>query len=177
MLIIASSIGSASSSRPASGADSTGLPAIVMSARTCPSPGVAISSARHDSGAWPSTSGAPRTRVCHRPVLSGPRRRAVDEIVAIAGRGNSAPPSMPKCPVRMLTTSTNHDASVPNSWLHRPMRPYTTARRCAGQLAGQRADPLGVDAAPVGDGLGREVARRDEHLVDALHATLERDRG
>ena len=122
-LIIASSIGSAASSRPASGADSTGLPAIVISARTRPSPGVSISSARHDSGAWPSTSGALRTRVCHRPVFTGPRRRAVCEIVAMAGVGNIAPPSTSRCPVSTFTTSTAHEASVPNSWLHSPMRP------------------------------------------------------
>jgi hypothetical protein len=31
-------------------------------------------------------------------------------------------------PVSTLTTSTSHDASVPNSWLHVPMRPYTAER-------------------------------------------------
>jgi hypothetical protein len=43
------------------GVDSTGFPATVISALICPSPGVAISSARHDTGTWPSTSFAPRT--------------------------------------------------------------------------------------------------------------------
>ena len=62
-----SSPGSAASRRAASGADSTGLPAMVMSALIWPSPGVAISSARQESGNCPSTSGAPRTRLSQRP--------------------------------------------------------------------------------------------------------------
>jgi hypothetical protein len=123
MLIMASSSGSAAPSRPASGAESAGFPAMVMSALICPSPGVSISSARHDSGAWPMTSGAPRTRVRQRPVVTGPRRRAVEDKAAMAGRGKRSPPSVSKCPVSTFTTETSHVASVPNSWLHSPMRP------------------------------------------------------
>ena len=51
----------------ASGAEIAGLPAIVISPLSWPPPGVAISSARHDTGTWPSTSGAPRTRLRQRP--------------------------------------------------------------------------------------------------------------
>ena len=56
-------------SQPAarSACDSTGLPAIVTSARIWPSPGVSISSARHATGSSPKTSGSPRTRLCQRP--------------------------------------------------------------------------------------------------------------
>ena len=49
--IIASSIGNTSSSLSPPGVDNTGLPATVISALSCPSPGVAISSAMHDTGA------------------------------------------------------------------------------------------------------------------------------
>jgi hypothetical protein len=43
--------------RPPFGFERAGLPAIVMSARICPSPGVSISSARHATGSSPNTSG------------------------------------------------------------------------------------------------------------------------
>ena len=158
-LIIASSIGSAASSRPASGADSAGFPAMTISPRTRPSPGVAISSARHEIGAWPSTSGALRTLVCQRPVRTGPRRRAVCAIVAIAGVGNIAPPATSRWPVSTLTTSTAQEARVPNSWLHKPIRPYTTARSVCGEFARQAPDALGRHAAGVGHGLGAERGR------------------
>ena len=106
--------------------DSTGLPATVNRARIWPSPGVAISSARHDTGTWPSTSGAPRTRVVHRPKLGAPPSspgmgRSVTG--QAAGRANMAPPGTSKWRVRMFTTSTIQLASVPNSWLQVPMRP------------------------------------------------------
>jgi Beta-ketoacyl synthase, N-terminal domain/Beta-ketoacyl synthase, C-terminal domain len=43
--------------------------------------------------------------------------------VQTAGRGNIAAPGVSKWPVRMLTTSTSQLARLPNSWLHRPIRP------------------------------------------------------
>ncbi len=72
-LIMQSSPSRAASRRSPPGVDRTGLPATVNSARICPSPGVAISSARHDTGTCPSTSGAPRTRLC--PAAEVRRRR------------------------------------------------------------------------------------------------------
>jgi hypothetical protein len=41
----------------------------------------------------------------------------------VAGRLNIIPPSTSRLPVRMLTTSTSQDASVPNSWVQVPIRP------------------------------------------------------
>ncbi len=112
-----SSAGSAASSLAESGAESTGLPAIVISALIWPSPGVAISSARHEIGTWPSTSGAPRTRLRQRPnskpfANSGGVRFASDHAI---GFENIEPPSRSRLPVSTLITSTSHDASVPNS--------------------------------------------------------------
>src|SRR3954465_3386156 len=58
---------SASGSRSPPGVDSTGLPATVTRARTCPSPGVTISSTSVVAGSSPRTSGSPRTRLGQRP--------------------------------------------------------------------------------------------------------------
>ncbi len=84
-----------------------------------------------ETGTWPSTSGAPRTRLCQRPnqtpsLLPGwPGSTGVGRMprVQFTGLGNISPPGTSKLPVRMLTTSTSQLASVPNSWLHKPMRP------------------------------------------------------
>ena len=120
-----SSSGRASSSWAESGALITGLPAMVMRALSWPSPGVAISSARHEHGTWPSTSGAPRTRLVQRPNSGSPMTLVSPFQVrgSVTGLPNIIPPSTSKWPVRMFTTSTSQEARVPNSWLHRPMRP------------------------------------------------------
>ena len=39
------------------------------------------------------------------------------------GLENIEPPARSRLPVTMLSTSTSHEARVPNSWLHVPMRP------------------------------------------------------
>ena len=120
-----SSIGRASSSWAESGALMTGLAAMVMRPCSWPSPGVAISSARHEHGTWPSTSGAPRTRLVQRPNSGSPITlvSAFQTSGSAIGLPNIIPPSTSKWPVRMLTTSTSQEARVPNSWLQRPMRP------------------------------------------------------
>ncbi len=120
-----SSSGSAASRRAASGADSTGLPAMVMSALIWPSPGVAISSARQETGNWPSTSGAPRTRLRQRPnskpsANSGGVSEVSDQAMGFA---NIEPPSRSRFPVSTFSTSTSQEARVPNSWVQVPMRP------------------------------------------------------
>ena len=53
--------------RRCSGVETTGLPAIVTSARTRPSPGVSISSASAATGSSPNDLGRPLTRLCQRP--------------------------------------------------------------------------------------------------------------
>ena len=58
-----SSESNASPSRLPSGVDSTGLPAIVSTARIWPSPGVSISSRNVETGSSPAYSGMPRTRL------------------------------------------------------------------------------------------------------------------
>ncbi len=125
MLIMQSSCSRAGSRRPAPGALMTGLPAMVKSIRIWPSPGVPISSAMNAAGTWPSTSGTPETRDDHLPKARGPSL-AVDAIHAIGhatGLPHISPPGRSNFPTTMLTTSTSHDASVPNSWLQSPMRP------------------------------------------------------
>ena len=49
--------------------------------------------------------------------------RAASSTPHAIGLPNISPPGRSKLPVRMFTTSTSHDVSVPNSWLHVPMRP------------------------------------------------------
>ena len=132
-----SSWGRAASSRPESGAEITGLPQITTRALIWPSPGVSISSARHDSGTWPITSGAPRTRLVQRPISTGSSRgrRAIDQATGLA---HISPPSRSRLPVRAQITSGSHEARVPNSWLQVPMRAYHTALSAA---ANRRARP------------------------------------
>ena len=55
-----SSASTAVSSAAASGVETSGLPAIVTSARTWPSPGVAISSVRQATGSSPNDLGRAR---------------------------------------------------------------------------------------------------------------------
>ena len=72
----------AASRRAEFGVDTTGFPATVISARTWPSPGVSISSARPATGSSPNDSGSPRTRLCQRPMLAPrPRPPAPDEFL------------------------------------------------------------------------------------------------
>ena len=78
-----SSDASARSRRRPFGVESTGLPADVTSARTCPGPGVSISSASAATGSSPPNSGRPRTRLFQRPgcralALRAPRTHEVD---------------------------------------------------------------------------------------------------
>ncbi len=113
----------AASSRPPSGVDSTGLPAMVTRARTWSSPGVSISSASEATGISPRTSGRSRTRLFQRPVVkprpppSVPRRREW------AASGNMAPPGRSRFPVTRLRASTAQAASVPKATVWVPMRP------------------------------------------------------
>jgi hypothetical protein len=143
--------GSAASSLEASGAEITGLPAIVISARMRPSPGVVISSARQDMGTWPKTSGAPRTRLRQRPNTK-PSANSGDGSVArghAIGLANIDPPGRSRLPVSTFSTSIAQEARVPNSWLHVPIRPYTAARGAeASSRARRRMRSAGTAQAP-----------------------------
>ena len=120
-----SSDSSARSRRSDCGVETTGLPATVTSARTCPSPGVSISSARHTTGSSPNASGRPRTRLFQRPSFTPLPTPGLPEVFrcAPAARVNIAPPSRSRLPVSTLTTSTSQLASVPNSCVQVPIRP------------------------------------------------------
>ena len=128
-----SSPSSARSIRAEFGVERAGLPASVISARTWPSPGTSISSASAATGSSPRLSGRPRTRVCQRPTVI-PRPRPGSPALLrcpAAASGNMAPPGRSRLPVRTLSTSTSHDASVPNSCVVVPIRPYTAAASAA----------------------------------------------
>jgi hypothetical protein len=122
-----STVSNASLNRGPSGADSTGLPAMVMTARTCPSPGVSISSASATAGISESTSGWPDTLLRQRPVANPRPGRGGRGAEPIGGLANMTPPARSRLPVRMLTTSTSQLVRVPNSTVEVPMRPYTAA--------------------------------------------------
>src|SRR3954449_320425 len=71
---------------------------MVMSARTCPSPGVSISSERHDTGSSPITSSIPRTRLCQRAIAKPRPPRgplAFDWPAAASGDITPPPPARP----------------------------------------------------------------------------------
>ena len=106
------------------GVETSGLPAIVTSARIWPSPGVSISSASAATGSSPYDSGRPRTRLAQRPKRRPlPLPPAPDEFFwPAAARVNMAPPSRSRLPVRTFRTSTSQLASVPNSCVQVPMR-------------------------------------------------------
>ena len=130
---ISSSDPRATSRRPPLGSDSTGLPATHTNARICPGPGVSISSARQTAGSSPNVPGRSRTRDrgwlgrTPRPSRGAPR---VFE-PPTAGVVNIAPPGRSRLPVHTLSTSTSQLATVPNSAVVVPMRPYTAARGAA----------------------------------------------
>ena len=149
--IIASSSGSTSSSLWPAGVDSTGLPATVISALIWPSPGVAISSARQDTGTWPkhllgaADAGAEaaelrravlearyrldRDRPCRRP-----REHAAALDVEVAGQD-----------VDDVDQPAGQAAELLVARADSPVHHRFRRRR---QLTRQRADALGVD---VGD--------------------------
>jgi hypothetical protein len=133
------------------GVDTSGLPASVTRARTWPSPGVSISSARHETGSSPNISGSPRTRLSQRPSRTPrPLPPLPDEFFcATAARANITPPSRSRFPVSTFSTSTSHEASVPNSCVQVPTRPYTAARgAAASSRAMRRISPAGMPHAP-----------------------------
>ncbi len=92
---------------------------MVTIARTCPSPGVAISSAMVADGSSPANSAEPRTRLCHRPNRPGPRM----SMTSTAGVGNITPPGWSKCPESRLRTSIAHEHRVPKPCVVMPIRP------------------------------------------------------
>ncbi|SST10286.1 Uncharacterised protein [Acinetobacter baumannii] len=109
----------ACSSRLPLGVDSTGLPATVTSARTCPSPSPRISSANAATGSSPPYSGSPETRLRQRPKWP-------PEVLATrsrAGEVHSAPPTRSRLPVTRLISCTSHWQSVPKAWVETPIRP------------------------------------------------------
>ena len=104
------------------GFEITGLAAMVSNARTCPSPGVSISSASVATGNSPMTSGNPFARLFQRPVLN-PLPLEGMPTGSWAGMGNMAPPSLSIFPVKIFNTSTSQFARVPNCVTQVPMRP------------------------------------------------------
>ena len=114
---------------------------------------------RTRAGRAPGCAGARSARRGRRPA-SRPAWSAPAFAPPVAGSVNIAPPSRSRLPASTLTTSTSHDASVPNSWVQVPMRPYTAARSVAASSRATRRIVVGVDAADRRDDLGREVARQ-----------------
>jgi hypothetical protein len=151
------------------GADSTGLVATVISARTWPSPGVSISSARQVMGNSPITSGAPADAgVAKRPVLTP--RPLPGLPCGVAGKrgglGKQGAARVSRWPVsdvdhidqpagcRAIGLGAGANAGV-----HR--RPWRTC-----QLVGQLADGVSRHAAAGGHGLGGEGRHGGAYLVE-----------
>ena len=158
---------SARLSRSPSGADSTGLPAMVITALIWPSPGVSISSASAAAGSSDRASGWPETRLCQRPVRKPRPGRGGRGADAVGESGNMAPPGRSRLPVRMLRTSTSQLARVPNSTVDVPIRPYTAA---VGAAASSRASVRISSAATpqcAATASGGKSGRQRRDLVDA----------
>jgi hypothetical protein len=104
--------------------ESAGLPPTLMNARTWPSPGVSISSARHTPGSSANTSGRPRTRLCQRQRFTPLPLPALPWALRCpaAASGNIAPPSRSRLPVSAFTTRASQQARPPNSWVEAPTR-------------------------------------------------------
>jgi hypothetical protein len=121
----ASSEAIAASIRSELGLDTTGLPLIRIMPRYCPGPGVSISWESNAVGSSPNNSGALLTRVRNRPVRIGGPKRGVPWVLIdpLGGLGNIAPPTRSRLPVRVLSTSTIHDAIDPKRVVAVPMRP------------------------------------------------------
>ena len=150
-----SSVPSAASSRPAFGVLSTGLPAIVSSARTWPWPGVSISSASARDGQLAERPrAAPRTRLaCRgRPRAAAAPGAPVVFAAPAAGVANIAPPGRSRLPVSALRTSTSQLAA-------------------RAEALRRRADPA-VDRGAVGGGeLAREPPDRRRRRCRSAPAT------
>ena len=145
---------------PPSGADRTGLPATVISARICPSPGVSISSASAASGSSPSPRDGPRPGCASgrsRSRVPGSGGRGAG---AVGPSGNIAPPGRSRFPVRTLSTSTSQLASVPNSTVQVPIRPYTAAVGAAASSRASARISSALTPQCVADALRGEVLRQ-----------------
>ena len=148
---------------PSSGCERPGLPATVISARTWPSPGVSISSARHDDGQLAEDLGQPADAAL--PAADrgrrGPRRASPAEFDwPAAARVNIAPPAPVEVPgqhVEHVDEPARERPELLRAWCRCGRR-----RAALGAAASSRAMPrivLGVDPAGRRDQLRGELAR------------------
>ena len=156
--------------------ETSGLPALVTSARIRPSPGVSISSARHETGSSPSASGSPRTRLCQRPVLKPLPVPGSPEVLRApaAALVNIAPPSRSRLPVSAFTTSTSQLASAAEL-LGAGADPAVDGRRRRrppARAPSGGSPPASIPHAPATSS-GGEVARQLLDLVQAVEVLAE----
>src|SRR3954451_7151164 len=165
-LTMKSSCSSAAARRSELGVLTAGLPASVISARTWPSPGVSISSARHAAGSSPKTSPMPRTRLCQRPKAAPrpepPAPPAPGRAGRVEGADGGAREHGAAGPVEVAGEDVE-DVDEPARRRPEALRGGADAPvdRGAGrgrQLAGHAPDLGGGDRARRRDGLGRELA-------------------
>ena len=84
-----------------------------------------------------------------------------------------SPPARSNLPTTMLTTSTSHDANVPNSWLHSPMRPYTAPDGAAANSRARRRMVSAGTRQNASTDSGVNAAHTSRTIVDALHLLVE----
>src|SRR5437660_11488358 len=175
-LTMNSSAASARSRRAPFGVLSAGLPAIVMSARTCPSPGVSISSARQAAGSSPvdlrCLAHAARPSPEADP-LAPPWRAARVGAPARGLREHGAPDlvELPGEDVDDVDEPARERAELLRAGAD--TRVDGRAAR-AGELAREATDDLGVDPTARSDGLGSERASERLDLLDAGDVRRER---
>ena len=137
-----------------SGVETSGLPAIVTSARTRPSPGVEISSASPTTGSSPKTSGRPLTRLAQRPMRKPLPEPPVAGGVALAGGGER-----------------EHRAALAVEVAGEVVEDVDEPARERAEALGRRPDPR-VDGGALGGG---QLARHPPDLV-GLDPADRRDR-
>ena len=177
----------ARSRRPLFGVETTGFPPIVISARTCPSPGVSISSARQAAGSSPKISAEPadaagpaaelgaaaaarrsRRRSHARPRRAGTSRRPRDRDCRSAGsarrRASSRASRTPACRCRSGRTrrrGARPPARARFGGSNRPPIPRDRRRALRSERGRQRAhglDPVGHLGEPL-SGIARAPPR------------------
>ena len=163
-----SSVPSAASRRPAFGVLSTGLPAMVSSARTWPGPGVSISSASAATGSSPNDLGQPAHAA---GVPRGPRApaapRGARRVPRPGGGRREHRAARPVEVARERVEDVDEPARGGAEALRRRADPPVDHGAVGGgEVAGEPADGVGVDAAALRGVLRGAAERELAHRVD-----------
>ena len=165
-----SSSSTAASSAAESGVETSGLPAIVTRARTWPSPGVVISSARPATGSSPNDSGSAADAARPAPDPHSLADRSAAGRVALPGGGEREHrPALAVEVAGQVVEDVDEPAREGAEALRRrPDARVDGGALGGGELARDPADLVGVDPADRRDRLRGERSRQRLDLVAAV---------